>query len=319
MLVRCLFIVAAFLSFSFVREARAEYPDRPIHLIVALPPGGSVDVVARILAEKVSASLGEPIVVENRPGASGIVAAEAVSTAEPDGYTVLFTTSALTTSPWMLSSSFDPVKSLLPVVLVARAAYVLVVRPSLGVNSLDEFVALAKAQPGKLNCSTYGVGSPPHLALEMLKDAAGLDIVHIPYRGFGQALPDMMSGLLSCAMEIPANVEQQIRVNNLKAIAVTTAKPIDIFPGVPPIATRFPKVIVDGWQGVLVPERTPQSVVSRLNMEFVKALRNPDTVKRLRELGFEPIGNDSATAATVFRNDYERFGVILNEMKGTQR
>jgi tripartite-type tricarboxylate transporter receptor subunit TctC len=310
-------LLAAILLIACPQCARADYPERAVHVIVALPPGGSVDVVARILADKIGTNLGEPVVVENRPGASGIIAAQSVSAANPDGYTVLFTTSAVTTSPWMSPTSFDPVKDLKPVTLVARTAYVLIVRPSLGVNSLDEFIALAKAEPGKMNCSTYGVGSPPHLALELLKDEAGIDFVHIPYRGFGQALPDLMSGLLSCAMEIPANIDQQVKVGNVKAIAVTTAAPFAMFPGVTTIASRYPKVVVDGWQGAFVPAGTPPEVVDRLNTEFVKALRDPTVVKRLRELGFEPIGNGSAEATAIFKDDYERFGATLRDLKLT--
>jgi tripartite-type tricarboxylate transporter receptor subunit TctC len=295
--------------------AQAPFPDRPIHMIVAFPPGGSVDVVARILADKLTTALGQPIVVENRSGASGIVAAQFVAAAEPDGYTILFSTSTLTTSPWMSDSSLDPVRDLQSVTLVARAGYVLIVQPSLGVNTLDDFIARAKAEPGKMSCSSYGTGSPPHLALELLKQAAGIDIVHVPYRGFAQALPDLMSGLLSCAMDVPANVEQQIRIGNLKAIGVTTAKPTSILPGVPPIATRFPEVVVDGWQGAFVPAQTPRSVVDRLNEAFVKALRDPDTIKRLNDLGFEPIGDEPAEAAATVKNDLDRFGSVLHQFK----
>jgi tripartite-type tricarboxylate transporter receptor subunit TctC len=315
MVFRFVFLVIALLAGGAASAAPAAFPDRPIHMIVALPAGGSVDVVARILADKLAGLLGQSIVVENRPGASGIIAAQAVSAAEPNGYTLLFTTSALAITPWISAASFDPVKTLQPVTQVAGSAYVLVVRPDLGVATLDDFIALAKARPGQLSCSTYGTGSPPHLALELLKEAAGLDIVHIPYRGFAQAMPNLMSGVLSCAMEVPANVGAPVQAGELKALAVTTDQPIAKFPGVPTIASRFPRVTVDGWQGVFVPAGTPADVVARLNQAFVAALQDADVRQRLRDIGFDPLGNDSATAEQIFRTDHERFGRVLKGLK----
>jgi tripartite-type tricarboxylate transporter receptor subunit TctC len=190
-----------------------------------------------------------------------------------------------------------------------------VVRPTLPVKSIEEFVALAKAEPGKLTCSTYGVGSPPHLALELFKRAAGIDFVHAPYRGFGQALPDLMAGLLSCAMETPANVEQHVRAGTVRPIAVTSAAALDMFPGVKPLAALYPDVTVEGWQGIFVPAGTPQPIVDRINAEFVKAIKDPDSAKRLREIGFEPVGDTAEQAANVFRRDYERFGTLIRELK----
>lgn len=294
--------------------AQDQFPDKPVRLVVALPAGGSVDVVARILAERLRDSLGQPVVVENRPGASGNIAAQMVATSDPDGYTVLFTTSVITSSPWMSPSNFDPPKDLVAVTRVALSPYVLIVRSESSIATLDDFVSRAKADPGKFSCSTYGVGSPPHLALKMFKQSAKLDIVHIPYRGFSQSYPDIKSGLLSCAMEVPANVAQLVQEGSLRALAVTTAKQMSIFPGVPPIASRFPDVVVEGWQGVFVPTNTPQPVVDRLNSELIKALKDPDVVEQLKKLGFEPIGDTSAEATKVFKNDYERFGLAIGSI-----
>jgi tripartite-type tricarboxylate transporter receptor subunit TctC len=298
-----------------VQSGNAAFPERSIRLIVAFPPGGSIDVVARILAEKLRASMGQPIVVENRAGAAGNIGAQSVATAAPDGYTVLMTTSAIAINPWMSPTSLDPTRDLLAVTRVALSPYVLVVRPTLPVNSLEEFVALAKVEPGKLTCSTYGVGSPPHLGLELLKRAAGIDFVHAPYRGFGQALPDLMAGLLSCAMETPANIEQHVRAGTVRPIAVTSPAALEMFPGAKPLAAAYPDVVVEGWQGVFVPAGTPQPIVERINAEFVKAIRDPEVVKRLREIGFDPVGDTSEQAANVFSRDYERFGTVIRELK----
>ena len=309
--VRALAALIALLAWLPLQAARAEFPDRPIRLIVATPPGGSLDVVARILAEKLRVSVGQPIVVENRAGAAGNIAAQSVASAAPDGYTVLMTTSAIAISPWMSPTSFDAPKDLMAVTRIALSPYVLVVRPTLPVKSLDEFVALAKAEPGKLTCSTYGVGSPPHLALELFKQAAGIDVVHAPYRGFGQALPDLMSGLLACSVDTPANVEQHVRAGTVRAIAVTSAAELAMFPGAPPMQGAT----VEGWQAIFVAAGTPAPIVARINAEFVKAVRDPDVAKRLREIGFDPVGDSSEEATAVFKRDYERFGTVIRSLK----
>lgn len=215
-------IALSLLSADFANSSHAAYPERPIKYVVGFPPGGSIDVVSRILAEKLRAAFAQPIVVENRPGASGTIAAQSIATAEPDGYSILMTTSALVINPWMSPSPFEPMKQLKAVTRVALSPYVLVVNQKLPINSLDDFIKYAKENPGKLTCSTYGVGSPPHLALEIFKRAGALDIVHAPYRSFGLALPDLMSGLLSCAVDTPANVEQYVSAGSIKAIAVTS-------------------------------------------------------------------------------------------------
>ena len=309
-MVRTLVVVLiSLLGILPVQNGNAAFPERSIRLIVAFPPGGSIDVVARILAEKLRVSMGQPIVVENRAGAAGNIGAQSVASAAPDGYTVLMTTSAIAINPWMSPTSLDPTRDLLAVTRVALSPYVLVVRPTLPVKSLEEFVALAKAEPGKLTCSTYGVGSPPHLGLELFKRAAGIDFVHAPYRGFGQALPDLMAGLLSC------NIEQHVRAGTVRPIAVTSPAALDMFPGAKPLAAAYPDVVVEGWQGIFLPAGTPQPVVDRINAEFVKAIRDPEVVKRLREIGFDPVGDTSEQAASVFRRDYERFGTVIRELK----
>jgi len=298
-----------------MQTANAAFPERPIRLIVAFAPGGSIDVVARILAERLRVSLGQPIVVENRAGAAGNIGAQSVASAAPDGYTILMTTSAITINPWMSPTSLDPAKDLIAVTRIALSPYVLVVRPTLPVTTLEEFVALAKAEPGKLTCSTYGVGSPPHLGLELFKRAAGIDFVHAPYRGFGQALPDLMAGLLSCAMETPANIEQHVRAGTVRPIATTSPASLGMFPGAKPLASLYPDVVVEGWQGIFLPAGTPQAIVERINAEFARAVRDPDVVKRLREIGFDPVGDNSEQATAEFKRDYERFGTLIRELK----
>lgn len=295
--------------------ATAAFPERPIRLIVATPAGGSLDVVARILAERLRVKLGQPVVVENRPGGAGNVAAQSIAAADPDGYTLLMSTSVIAINPWLSQAGFDPVKDLVAITRVALSPYVLIVRPSLPVKSLDEFIAFAKAQPGKLTCSTYGVGSPPHLALELLKREAGIDVVHAPYRGFGQALPNLMTDLLDCSIETPANIEQHVSAGTIRAVAVTSLAPLAKFPGAKPMASAHPRVVVEGFQIILVPAKTPQGVVDRLNQELARIIREPEIDKKLRELGFEPVGDTSSEASAILKRDYEGFGPLIRSLK----
>jgi tripartite-type tricarboxylate transporter receptor subunit TctC len=311
----CLLALISYLSLLQVPAATAAFPERPIRLIVATPAGGSLDVVARILAERLRVSLGQAVVVENRSGGAGNVGAQSVAAADPDGYTILMSTSVIAINPWITQAGFDPLKDLSPITRVALSPYVLVVRPTLPVKSLDEFIAFAKAQPGKLTCSTYGVGSPPHLALELLKQEAGIDVVHAPYRGFGQALPNLMTGLLDCSIETPANIEQHVTAGTIRAVAVTSPAALAKFPGAKPMASVSPKVVVEGWQIILAPAKTPQGVVDQLSRELAKIIREPGVDKRLRELGFEPVGDAPAEASTVLKRDYEGFGSLIRALK----
>ncbi|WP_211909598.1 Bug family tripartite tricarboxylate transporter substrate binding protein [Tardiphaga alba] len=308
-------ISICFVSLLLPGMAWANYPERPIKLIVGFPPGGSIDVVARILAEKLRPVFNQPIVVENRPGASGTIAAQSTASAEADGHTILMTTSALIINPWISPSPFDPMKDLKAVTRVAMSPYVLVVSPKLPIHSFDEYVAYAKQNPGKLTCSTYGVGSPPHLALEMFKRAGELDVVHAPYRSFGLALPDLMSGLLSCSVDTPANVEQHVRAGTIRAVAVTSPGALPMFPGSAPISSRYPDVAVEAWQGIFVRSGTPQAIVDRINSELVKALRDPEIIKRMSDIGFTPVGDSSEAAAQVVRNDFDRYGALIKTLK----
>lgn len=294
--------------------AAAAYPERPIKLIAAFAPGGSLDLVSRILADQLTVALGQPVVVENRVGAAGNIAAQAVAAADPDGYTILATTSALTISPWLTNSSFNAVKSLAAVTRPAVASYVLVVPASSPAKTFDDFLAAAKAEPKKLTCMSYGVGSPPHLALELLKQAAGVDITHVPYRGFGLALGDLTNGLLSCGIDTPANVGPHVESGAVRAIAVTTKTPIPTFPAATPIAARFPSVEVEGWQGIFVPAATPRPILERLNAEIVKIITRPEIVEKLKAVGFDVVGDSVDSASAVFQRDHQRFGDLIKTL-----
>lgn len=291
--------------------AQAEYPDRPIRLIVPYAAGGSLDITARLLAERLKNGLGQTVVVENVTGASGNLGTQTVARAAPDGYTVLIQTMAITINPWLFKTNFDAQRDLMAITRPAAASYMLAVSAEKGPKTFDEFLALAKADPGKLACATYGVGSPPHLALEMLKQTAGVDIMHVPYRGFGLALPDVLSGQLACGFDSVPNVIPHVRSGKLRAMAITGSAPSSIAPGVPTMTSKFPGLEVIGWQGIFVPAKTPKPVAEKLHAALMKALHDPEVEKRLAEIGFSPLADSMQSAAAAFKSDYDRYGQII--------
>ncbi|WP_296558617.1 tripartite tricarboxylate transporter substrate-binding protein [Pigmentiphaga sp.] len=307
------FFVASGLTLAAGSAAAESFPDRPLKILSAFPAGGSTDIIARTLAAKLQASTGQPVVVENRVGATGSIAVQGVTSAAADGYTMLFHTSALIITPWLSKVPYDPLRDLIPLTRPAMAAYVFVVRPTLPIKNLKDFVDYAREHPGKLSCSTYGVGSPPHLALEMLKKAAGIDVLHVPYRGFAQALPDMASGQLDCGIDTQMNYQPHILSGAVRAVAITDSKPSKVFPQADPIGAVYPNAKVLAWQGMFVKAGTPADIVEKLGSELRKAIQMPDVQERMTSTGFEPVGDTPQEFAAVYRQDYEAFGNIIKE------
>jgi tripartite-type tricarboxylate transporter receptor subunit TctC len=302
--------VAALAGTTLPLAARAAYPERTVKLVVPFPAGGSLDVTARLLAEQLRKQLGQAVVIENIAGASGHLGTQSVARAAPDGYTVLIHTSALAINPWLSTANYDAQRDLMIVTRPAETAYVVVVGAESGPKTFDELLAKLKASPGS-PCSTYGVGSPPHLAMEMLKQSANVDILHVPYRGFGPSLPDLVSGQLACGMDSAPNVLPHVRTGRVRALAVTSGAPLANYPGVPTLASKYPGLEVSGWQGIFVPTGTPRPVVERLNAEFAKALADPEVARKLSDLGFTTIADPVDDAARAFKRDYERYGEII--------
>jgi tripartite-type tricarboxylate transporter receptor subunit TctC len=293
--------------------AVAEYPERPIKLVVAFAAGSSTDVMARVYAEKLKELMGQPVMVDNRPGATGSIGADMVAKAPGDGYTLLLNSSALVINPWVSKPPFDINRDLAPVIRTAQTPYVLVVNPKLPINNFQEFIAYAKKNPGKLTCSTYGVASPPHLALELLKAAAGVDIVHAPYKSFGQALPDLASGQLDCSIDPPTLLMQHTKSGRIRAIAHTGDAKMEAFPDVPPFGALYPSAVVTGWQAVFAPATTPKALLARLNAEWVKVITSPDVARKIRDAGFEPVGDSTEAFTKAMAADYAKFGRIIKE------
>lgn len=281
------------LATPWAAQAQASaYPDKPVRFLVPYPPGGGTDVIARIVQERFQAALGQPIIIENKGGAGGSVGTEVVSRAAPDGYTVLFTLSSHTINPAIFTKlSFDTVKDFEPVGTVASLPQILVANPQLPANSVAELVALAKAKPGSLSFASVGNGSPGHLAGELFKIRMGVQMTHIPYRGGGPAVTDVIGGQVPLLwVSIPA-AAQFVKTGKLKALGVSTLKRSAAFPDVPTMQEAgVPDFEVDSWYAMFVPARTPKPVIERLNRALNTVVADPAVREKLLAQGSEAVG-----------------------------
>ncbi len=269
------------------------YPDRPVHLIVPYPPGGTADSLTRIVAQKLGETLGQQVVVENRPGAGSIIGTEAAAKAAPDGYTLLMTSAGLTINASLYANlPYDTAQAFSPVSLVVTSPNLLVVNPDVPVSSVRELIALAKSKPGQLNYASAGTGTGTHLSGELFKSMAGVDIVHIPYKGDAPALLDVLAGRVEMLFIGPSPSMPHIKAGKLRALAVTTARRSSVAPDLPTVAeSGLPGFEVNAFQGVVAPAGTPKEIVSRLHAAIVEILRVPDVRERLTGQGFDPVGS----------------------------
>jgi len=294
--------------------AAQDYPSKAVRVIVPWPPGGLVDLPARIVGEKLQAALGQPFVVENKPGAGGVIGAEQVARAAPDGYTIALTTSALNMNAALRKSlPFEVAKDFEPVAVVAYAPSVLVVHPSLGVKSVQELVALAKSKPGKLSYASAGPGTPAHLSAELFKSMLGLDIVHVPYKGAPPAMADQVAGRVEFHFANAAVALPQVRAAKVRALAVTSPKRFGPLPEVPTmIEAGVPNFEADQWIGYLVPRGTPRPVIDRLSAEVNKALAQEEIKATLAKSGMTaaPAGTPAEFAGYLKQDLAKWVGVV---------
>jgi len=266
-----------------------EYPNKPIRMIIPYPPGGGTDVVGRILNEPLSTALGQPIVIDNKGGAAGNVGTDLAAKAPADGYNILFTLSSHTINPRLYPKlPFDVEKDFVPISLSAMIPQILVVHPSVPANNVQELIALAKAQPGKLNYASVGTGSPGHIAGELFKLKTGVDIVHVPYKGGGPAVTDTIGGQVQLLFVSMPAAWQHVKSGRLKAIAVTSEKRSVAAPEVPTILeSGVPDYVVDSWYGAFAPAKTPPAAVAKLQAAFAQVLQNPQVREKLLLQGAE--------------------------------
>lgn len=292
--------------------AAAAYPDKPIRMIVPYSAGGGADSTARVVAQQMSVALGQQIVIDNRPGAAGVIGEEAVAKSVPDGYTVLFDASAFVVNPSLRRLSFDPLKDFIPISLIATAANILVVPPGAPYKTIGEFLAYAKKNPGKLTFASAGAGSGSHLAGELLSQQAGLDMVHVPYKGGAPALTDLMGNQVSAYFGNVASTLNYASSGKLRALAVTSRKRSAALPGVPTLAeSGLQDFEVLEWNGMFVPKGTPNEVVQRLAKEAQAAVADPKVKEKLRQMGLEPIGDSPQSFGKFVQTEAARWGALV--------
>jgi tripartite-type tricarboxylate transporter receptor subunit TctC len=291
------------------------YPAKPVRWIIPFPPGGAMDVMARALGPKMAESLGQPVVVENRPGAGGVIGSDVVAKAPPDGYTIMIVSIGQAVNPSLYPKlPFDPIKDFEPVTLVGVVPNVLVVHPSVKANSVAELVALAKAQPGKLNYASAGNGTSIHLAGELFAAMAGVDITHVPYKGSGPAVTDLLGGQVNLMFDSITSAKPHIQAGKLRALGVTSQRRSTALPNVPTIAEAGIKGYeVSPWFAVFVPAKTPKAVVDRLHSEITKALKSPDIQERFASIGAEPVGSTPEQLAAHLERETARWSKIIRE------
>ena len=311
-------LLLAALCISFVvtaPSARAQaYPVKPIRLIVPFAPGGPTDILARAVSAKLTESLGQSVVVENRGGAGGNIGAEIVARAPPDGYTLLMgATSTHGINPHLYTRlGFDPVKDFAPVTLVANTPSLLAVHPSLPVRTVRDLIALAKIKPGQLSYASAGNGSSNHLAGVLLCMMAGIDMIHIPYKGSGPALIDVIAGQVPVMFNNTASVMPHVKADKLRAVALTSAERSPLVPGLPTVAeSGLPGFEVRSWHGIFVPAATPRDVIGRLNTEIVKGLHQSDVKERLNAQGVELVGNKPEEFAAFIQKELAKWSKVV--------
>ena len=294
-----------------------DYPDRPVKVIVPTPPGGPVDVIARIAANSLQTALGKAFVVENRAGAGNTIGSKDAAEAAPDGYTLLYSSaSGLVIAPLLHpDAGYDPLKSFDPIALVGESSNILVVNPSVPAQTVPELVAYAKANPGKVNFSSGGIGVLPHLIGEMFKARARVDIVHVPYKGGGPSINDVVAGNVQMTFEGTSVLLPLIQAGRLRALAVTTAKRIPQLPDVPTmVESGFPNFVSTSWTGFLAPAHTPAPIIAKLNATINASLKTEELKTTLARLSNEPLGGTPADFTAVIKGDLGKWSPIVNTL-----
>ena len=309
------FLFPLFLGLAALPAFAQSWPSKPAKIMVGASPGGGTDIIARMLAEKYQASLGQPFIVENRPGAANTIAADLTAKAAPDGYTLLLATNtAQAIAPHLMKLGFDPIKDLAPVALVVVVPNIVVAGPAVAATDIKELVALVKAAPRGYSCGSSGIGSTQHLACEAFAHATGTQIVHVPYKGSSQALTDLVAGQIQLSFDTTSSAMGFIKAGKVKVLAVMTPKRSPELPDVPTLAEAgVPGVEMATWYGLFVTGGTPKDVVAKLYAETMKTLQMPDVRKRLNALGGEPGAMTTEQFAAMNKADFDRFGRLVRE------
>jgi len=297
-----------FFFFGFA-HAQTDYPTKPIHFIVGPGP----DSLARLFGQKMSEAWGQPVIVDQRGGGGGTISAEAVAKGTPDGYWLLLTTGTHAINASVYKTSYD-LRDFAPVTLLGATPFVLAVHPSVPVKSVAELIKLAKAQPGKLNYGSGGSGTPPHLATELFKQMAGVNMVHVPYKTIPAAITDLLAGQIQVMFTVGPAGLPHVKAGRIRGLAVSTAKRSTFAPDLPTVAeSGLPGFNVFGWNGVLVTAGTPRPVIEKLHSLFITAMKDPEVRKRMADFGFEPIGNTPEEFGAFVKEDIARWAKLVKE------
>lgn len=305
-------LLACLLAFPLAAAHAESYPTKPIRFITGYPAGSASDSVARTLGQHLSEAYGQQVIVDNRPGAAGNIAAEITAKAAPDGYTILLvaTNHAIVSSLYS-KLPFDPVRDFSPIALVSTAPTILVVHPSLPVKSVPEFIDFVKSKPGKLSYGSSGNGASPHLNMELLKTTAGLQITHVPYKGIPPALTDLLGGQIQAMFSTMAPAVPLVRAGKLRALATSGPKRAPATPDVPTVAESIPGFESLSWQGVIAPAGTPRRIVTDLNAKIVKIVHSPEVAKRLVNSGFDPVGSSPEEFASFIKSESVKWAKVV--------
>lgn len=316
-MIRLLAIALCALGLLTHPSAAQDYPNRPIKVIVPTPPGGPVDVAARVVTNYLAGSLKQSVIVDNRPGAGNTIGSKEAARAEPDGYTLLYSAvSGLILAPMLhRDAGYDPVTSFAPIAAVGSGSLILVVHPSVPAKSVAELVAYAKANPGKINFSSGGIGVLPHLTGEMFKAAAQINIVHVPYRGGAPSIQDVVAGNVQMTFEGTGVLAQLIRDGKLRALATPSTERVPEFPELPTmIESGYPNVVSVSWTGLLAPVGTPDAIVNKLNAQINAGLKSGELKAGLAKISAEPIGGSPSDFAALIKSDLARWGPVVKSL-----
>lgn len=307
--IRFAFVLALALGAAAGAWAQA-FPAKPLRLIVAFPPGGPADISARAIADPLGALVGQPVIVENKPGAGAVPAVQALLGAPADGHTLMLSSNVLSTGKWLYKSvTFDPLKDVRAVIGVSKSPHLVVVSPSFAGSGIQDLIRVAKEHPGKLNYASAGAGTMPHLGVELFKQITGTSMTHVPYKGTGAVLPAVMGGQVDVYFDIMFSSTTLVKGGKLKALGVTALRRVDTFPDLPTLDEQGVRGYeLYSWFGIVAPAATPDSVVRQLNEAANKALQNPAVRERLSSLGATPIGGPAQVYQKMVDDDYEIWG-----------
>jgi tripartite-type tricarboxylate transporter receptor subunit TctC len=310
-------IALLWVVFAAMPALAQDWPARPVRFIVPYPPGGGTDVIARIVQSRLSETLGQPVIIENRGGAGGALGTEAAAKAAPDGYTFLFTLSSHTINPLLYKLNFDIERDFTPVTLIVSVPQLIAAYPGANIESMWDVVAMAKAHPESLHFASVGNGTPSHIAGELLKLKAGIDIVHVPYKGGGPAVADTLGGQVPLIIVTMPAALSQVRAGKLRALAVTTMKRNPGAPEIPTVAEtlKIPDYEVDSWYALFAPAKTPPAIVSRMQKEIARTIQLPDVRQKLLEQGGDVVGSTPEELDKVVKGELRRWAEVVREAK----